>query len=670
MTSQDLSSLTTGLSLLWGRTVDEATGAIQGCPPFFVIVRTVGSPCKTEVEGRLKDKGGVRVLSLAEYEETKIVADTLQGDKRCYELGDVGDWDTPEGVMFGFFDPSAEPGIPGWPLRNLLVLISVRWGVRKAKVLCYRGLVPRPRQEVGLPAAAAFQGCCYFCTMENVIHIHRSIDGHSLLCGADESIVLNVWLGPEQIKSVGTAFHEEIPAEVEAAWLHPGVGKLGWEPNLKGRLGPRGADLSSVMDPLRLAKSSVRLNIKLMRWSAIPELDVDMLESTKCLLLGAGTLGCAVARTLLGWGVEHITLVDNGRVSYSNPVRQSLYTHQDCLNEGAHKAEAAAAALAAVYPGVRSKGYVLTIPMPGHPPATDQEADEFRRHAEELEALVRSHDVVFVLTDSRESRWLPTLLTAELDKPCINVALGLDSFLVVRHGGMLGSEGGGGGVDTPVAPSKAEANEDVGAVTKGVARGTGGGGLMSGSSGLGGGAGPSGGAPQQLGCYFCTDVVAPENSMLNRTLDQQCTVTRPGLAPMAAAAAVELVVGLLHHPLRHRAPPDNCAGGARDIGAAQAAAAMGQSRALGALPHQVRFFINNFSTVTPSALAFDQCTACSSAVVNAHIQGGWSFIRRVCTCPRLLEEISGLDELHRATEGIDVDLDWDEEDEDHLMSVA
>ena len=37
-------------------------------------------------------------------------------------------------------------------------------------------------------------------------------------------------------------------------------------------------------------------------------------------------------------------------------------------------------------------------------------------------------------------------------------------------------------------------------------------------------------------------------STINRSMDEQCTVTRPGLAPIAAAMAVELAVGLLHHP--------------------------------------------------------------------------------------------------------------------------
>jgi hypothetical protein len=60
-------------------------------------------------------------------------------------------------------------------------------------------------------------------------------------------------------------------------------------------------------------------------------------------------------------------------------------------------------------------GYMLSIPTPGHPipPAS---VDQARKDVEQLEKLVDEHDVMFLLMDSRESMWLPTVLGAAKGK--------------------------------------------------------------------------------------------------------------------------------------------------------------------------------------------------------------------------------------------------------------
>ena len=55
-------------------------------------------------------------------------------------------------------------------------------------------------------------------------------------------------------------------------------------------------DLKSFMDEQTLAREAVDLNIKLMKWRMLPRLDLDKLQTVKCLMIGAGTLGCQLAR--------------------------------------------------------------------------------------------------------------------------------------------------------------------------------------------------------------------------------------------------------------------------------------------------------------------------------------------------------------------------------------
>lgn len=45
--------------------------------------------------------------------------------------------------------------------------------------------------------------------------------------------------------------------------------------------------------------------------------------------------------------------------------------------------------------------------------------DKVKEDVNLLHDLIRQHDVVFLLTDSRESRWLPTVLASVEQKVCL-----------------------------------------------------------------------------------------------------------------------------------------------------------------------------------------------------------------------------------------------------------
>lgn len=61
--------------------------------------------------------------------------------------------------------------------------------------------------------------------------------------------------------------------------------------------------------------------------------------------------------------------------------------------------------------------------MPGHPisPAL---IDQAKADVKKLEDLIEEHDAVYLLMDSRESRWLPTVIGASKRKVRLFFALG------------------------------------------------------------------------------------------------------------------------------------------------------------------------------------------------------------------------------------------------------
>ncbi|KAM3577008.1 hypothetical protein VYU27_001149 [Nannochloropsis oceanica] len=570
------------------------------CPPFFCIFRSLtvsASPARAQDEA--SSSLSLEICSCDAFEK-------LDEDQR-----------TRQDVMFGFIDPGTVPLAPGWPLRNFLLLLANRWRLKEATVLCYRGRVTSlaPADFATAPSSSS-----------------SSLSSAEAARAMGESFVLRTALQPlSSPSSSSTTTSPSSSPSFSSSAIHSSPFSLvtkGWEVN-KGKYMPRRIDLSSMMDPIRLAEQSVDLNLKLMRWRLLPALDIPLLAQTKCLLIGAGTLGCSVARGLLGWGVRDITLIDNGKVALSNPVRQSLFEYADCLDGGKPKATAAAAALKRIFPGVLVEGHVMTIPMPGHPLVSEADQANARKDIEKLDGLVQECDVVFLLTDTRESRWLPTVLAAVHDKMLLNVALGFDTFMVMRHGAQSLFH-------SPVSSGKGRTSNS------GSSRSS-----ISSKVDL-----------DRIGCYFCNDVVAPEDSTKDRTLDQQCTVTRPGLAPLASALAVELMVALLHHPLRLRAPADGEQG--EELGRRFED---DPDRPLGILPQQIRGFLAHFTMILPVTRAFEHCTGCASVVVEAYRKEGAELVVRVCNGQGVLEEMTGLAQMRREADAMDM-LWLDEEEEE------
>ena len=310
-------------------------------------------------------------------------------------------------------------------------------------------------------------------------------------------------------------------------------------------------NMAKTMDPSLIAEQNAELNLKLMMWKQDPNLPLDKLRKVRCLLIGAGTVGCSVARNLISWGIRHVTFVDCANVSHSNPVRQNLYTTNDI---GQKKAQAAVESLQKILPCVKAQGHCLDIPMPGHADLVNE--DDF----EILDQLVSNCDVIFLSTDSREGRWLPIALSFLHSKPVVNIALGYETCLVQY-------------------------------------------------------------ITNDSGCYFCTDPIGPRDSVSSRTIDEKCTITRPGISAIASAMAVELFVDTVRNKTEY---------------------------------NQIRFDLDSLTFSKHKSFRNDQCSCCSFEVLSELSQKGFRFIEEIANEPSVLEDLSGYreDMLHETGDDI------------------
>ncbi|NID05783.1 molybdopterin-synthase adenylyltransferase MoeB [Luteibacter jiangsuensis] len=126
------------------------------------------------------------------------------------------------------------------------------------------------------------------------------------------------------------------------------------------------------------------------------------LAAARVAVIGAGGLGSPALLYLAAAGVGHITLIDDDRVERSNLHRQVI--HADA-RVGLGKAESARMTLAALNPRVR-----LT-PVPE------------RLCAENVETLLREHDIVIDGADNFATRYLLAAATRRLGMPVVYAAI-------------------------------------------------------------------------------------------------------------------------------------------------------------------------------------------------------------------------------------------------------
>jgi len=257
--------------------------------------------------------------------------------------------------------------------------------------------------------------------------------------------------------------------------------------------------------------------------------------------------------------------------------------------------------------------------MPGHH-VVQNDIEQTKQDIEKLEGIIDRYDVIFLLMDTRESRWLPTVIGMSKKKLIINAAIGFDTFLLQRFGIRDYSQ---------LEQSSLEQRDQQPSTSK-----------------------PSNDNSNQLdcdklGCYFCNDIVAPGNSTSDRTLDQQCTVSRPGVSMLVSALAVEFMASIISSPsgCRTPAPMDTHSESSMEY-------ELDTASELGIVPHSIRGNISRYHIYMPTSPCFNKCSACSPAVIRSYLEQKHEFLIKVFNDPSHLEEIAGLKDLKNVSDDV------------------
>jgi ubiquitin-like modifier-activating enzyme ATG7 len=324
-------------------------------------------------------------------------------------------------------------------------------------------------------------------------------------------------------------------------------------------------NLKQHMDSKQITMDAINLNLSLMKWRILPNLDLSNVKNKKVALFGMGTLGCASARQLLAWGISSLTLVDKGRVTYSNPVRQNLYTYKHAEHDR-FKVDCAKEQLLEIAPHADIKTYNTTIPMMDH--IWSDKKITMEQTIKHIDDLIDKNDVILLLTDNRESRWLVSFLAQHKpDKLVITMALGFSESLIKTH-------------------KKGET------------------------------------------CYFCNDLNRPSNTEVGRTLDQMCTVTRPGLAYQVTGMGAEMIV-------KQYAEPNGI---------------------LGKVTNETRFYMDTNQTISSNHTKNKECICCSDRLLEASKDDPIQFAYKVLNQLIDIEEICGLKAMQQRLDDMTDDI--------------